>query len=111
AFFRVTDRNAIDFPFASVAVAATFNGNAVSTARVVLGHVATKPIRAPAAESYLAGKTLTEDVFAASADQALANATPLSHPAVAQWGTGATNAFRVYIAKGAVINALRLLKS
>ncbi|MDG6901392.1 MAG: FAD binding domain-containing protein [Nitrososphaerota archaeon] len=114
AFFRVTDRNAIDFPFASVAVAATFNGSSVASARVVLGHVATKPIGATAAESYLAGKTLTEDVFAAAADQALQGATPLTHPSVGAHGTQQGtpgNAFRVYVAKGAVINALRLLNS
>ena len=116
AFFRVTDRDAIDFPFASVAVAATFNGSNVATMSMVLGHVATKPLRVPAAQSYLVGKSLTEDVIASAADQALSGATPLTHSAVGAFGTQdghstPGNAFRVYVAKGAVINALRLLNS
>jgi len=116
AFFRVTDRDAIDFPFASVAVSAAFSGSNVSSVSLVLGHVATKPIRATAAQSYLVGKSLTEDVIAGAADQALAGATPLTHSAVGAYGTQdgystPGNAFRVYIAKGAVINALRLLNS
>jgi len=114
AFFRVVDRNAIDFPFASVAVSATFNGSSVSKASVVLGHVGTKPIRAHDAESYLAGKSVTdESAISAAADKALAPAVPLTHPSVGahgvQQGTPG-NAFRVYVAKGAVINALRLLR-
>ena len=114
AFFRVTDRDAIDFPFASVALAATFSGANVATMNMVLGHVATKPLRATGAQSYLVGKSLTEDVISGAADQALSGATPLTHPSVGahgvQQGTPG-NAFRVYIAKGAVINALRLLNS
>jgi xanthine dehydrogenase YagS FAD-binding subunit len=114
AFFRVTDRDAIDFPFASVALAATFNGSNVATMNMVLGHVATKPLRVPAANSYLVGKSLTEDVIAGAADQALSGAVPLTHPSVGahgvQQGTPG-NAFRVWVAKGAVINALRLLNS
>ena len=116
AFFRIAERDAIDFPFADAAVSATFSGSSVSKASVVLGHVATKPIRATAAQSYLAGKSLTEDVIAQAADQALSGATPLTHTAVGAHGTQEGhstpgNAFRVYVAKGAVINALRLLNS
>jgi len=114
AFFRVAERDAIDFPFADAAVSATFNGSNVATVSLVLGHVGTKPIRASAAQSYLVGKSLTEDVIAAAADQALSGATPLTHPSVGahgeQQGTPG-NAFRVYVAKGAVINALRMIKS
>ena len=115
AFFRVTDRDAIDFPFASVAVSATFNGSNVASANMVLGHVATKPLRLPAANSYLVGKSLSDETaLSGAADQALAGAVPLTHPSVGahgvQQGTPG-NAFRVYIAKGAVINALRLLNS
>jgi len=116
AFFRVTDRSAIDFPFASVAVSATFSGSNVSKASVVLGHVATKPIRASSAESYLSGKSLTEDVIAQAAENALSGAVPLTHSAIGAHGTQdghstPGNAFRVYVAQGAVINALRLIAS
>jgi xanthine dehydrogenase YagS FAD-binding subunit len=101
AFFKVSDRHAIDFALASAAVSAVFNGSTISSARVVLGGVATKPLRVTAAESYLAGQQLTETVISNAATKALAGATPLT--------TGTGNAFRVYLAQGAVAKALRSL--
>ena len=78
-----------------------------------MGHVATKPIRASSAESYLAGKTLplSEDVIAQAAKNALSGATPLTHQSVGANGLGQGNAFRVFIAQGVVKNALRALNS
>ena len=101
AFYKVSDRGAIDFALASCAVNVTFNGTSVSSAKVVLGGVAEKPIRATAAESYLSGQQLTEAVISEAATKALSGATPLT--------TGTGNAFRVYIAQGAVAKALRAL--
>ncbi|HLM25161.1 MAG TPA: hypothetical protein VK274_08900, partial [Pyrinomonadaceae bacterium] len=46
-------------------------------ARIVLGGVAPIPWRVPAAEKYLAGKSLTPDVLAETARLALADAKPL----------------------------------
>ncbi|MDG6901386.1 MAG: xanthine dehydrogenase family protein subunit M [Nitrososphaerota archaeon] len=103
AFFKVSDRTAIDFALASCAVSATFSGSTVSSARVVLGAVAEKPLRASSAEQYLSGKQLTEDVIAQAASTALTGATPLTY------GTG--NQFRVFIAEGAVKKALRSLSN
>ncbi len=103
AFFKVADRTAIDFALASCAVSATLNGGTVSNAKVVLGAVGEKPLRATAAESYLNGQQLTEAVFTEAASKALAGATPLTG------GTG--NAFRVFIAQGAVKGALRSLSA
>jgi xanthine dehydrogenase YagS FAD-binding subunit len=112
-FFRMTDRGAVDFPLASAAVVATTNGSTISSARVVLGHVANKPIRASSAESYLAGKTLplSESDIAQAAKNALSGATPLTHESVGAHGLGQGNAFRVFIAQGVVKNALRALNS
>jgi len=101
AFFKASDRNAIDFHMASCAVNVTFNGTSVSNAKVVLGGVAEKPLRATAAESYLSGQQLTEAVIAEAATKALSGATPLT--------TGTGNGFRVYIAQGVVKKALRSL--
>ncbi len=98
-YYKVRDRGTWDFALASAAITATFNGSTVSSARVVLGGVDVKPHRAPSAESYLAGKQLTEDVISDAANMALSGATPLTY------GTG--NAFRVDLAKGAVKKALR----
>jgi len=105
AFYKVSDRTAIDFALASCAVSATFNGSTVSSAKVVLGAVAEKPIRATAAESYLSGQTVpfNDQVLSNAATKALSGATPLT--------VGAGNSFRVFIAQGAVKNALRGLSN
>ena len=112
-YFRMADRTAIDFPLASAAVVAEFNGSTISSASVVLGHVATTPIRARSAESYLVGKTLplSEGDIAQAAKNALSGATPMTHASVAAAGAGQGNKFRVYIAEGVVTNALRSLNS
>ena len=109
AYFRTADRTAIDFPLATATVVVKFSGSTVSSAKIVLGHVATHPIRATSAESYLVGKQLTESVIAEAAQKAFAGATPLSHVALNQSKTGTSNKFRIYIGTGAVINALRSL--
>jgi len=101
AFFKVSDRTAIDFALASCAVSATVSGTTLSNTRVVLGGVAEKPIRASAAESYLNGQALNESVISTAATKALSGAAPLT--------TGTGNAFRVYVAQGAVKGALRAL--
>jgi len=109
SYFRITDRTAIDFPLASAAVVAKFNGSTVSSVKIVLGHVATHPIRASSAESYLVGKQLTETVIAEAAQKALDGSTPLTHKSVGANGEGANNKFRTFILAGAVTNALRSL--
>ncbi len=109
AYFRITDRTAIDFPMASVAVVATFNGSTVSSSKIVLGHVATHPIRAHSAESAINGQQLTESVIATAAQKAFAGAVPLTHVSISVTGAGQGNGFRTYIGQGAVINALRSL--
>ena len=63
---------------ASVAAAVELASNkTVKQARVVLGGVAPVPWRAPKAEGYLVGKTLTKDVLAEAARLALDGAAPL----------------------------------
>jgi len=109
SYFRMTDRNAIDFPLASCAVVATFNGSTVSSSKIVLGHVATHPIRATSAESYINGQQLTESVIAEAGSKAFAGATPLTHTSIGAQGAGQGNAFRTYIGAGVVTNALRML--
>lgn len=101
AYHKVRDRGSVDFALASAAVSATFNGSNVSKVSIVLGGVATTPHRASSAESYLVGNQLTESVITNAAQKALANAAPLT--------TGTTNNFRVYLAQGAVKQALRAI--
>jgi len=115
AYFRITDRTAIDFPLAAAAVSVQFSGSTASNAKIVLGHVATKPFRAGSAESAVNGQTLTEAVIASAAQHATDGAQPLTHLAVGANGANsneaANNAFRTFVLSGAVTNALRSLPS
>lgn len=100
-FYKVRDRGTWDFSLASAAVALSLSGSTVSNARIVLGGVGVVPFHARAAESYINGKQLNEDVFTSAANAAVKDATPLTY------GTG--NAFRVELARGAVKKALRAI--
>ncbi len=111
SYFRIADRTAIDFPLAACAVSATFNGSTVSSSKIILGHVATHPIRAHSSESAINGQQLTESVIATAAQKALDGSVPLTHQSVGSHGAGQGNAFRQYILSGAVTNALRMLPS
>ena len=94
---------------------AQFSGSTVSSSKVVLGHVATHPIRAGSVESAINGKTLTESVIGAAAAHATDGSSPLTHLAVGANGNNqnesGNNKFRQYILVGAVTNALRSLPS
>ena len=100
-WYKVRDRGTWDFALASAAIAVQVSGGKASNASVVLGGVDVVPHRASAAESALNGNSLTEDVFAKVAAAAVQDAQPLDY--------GMGNAFRVELAKGAVLNALRAL--
>lgn len=103
AYYKVRDRGTWDFALASTATVASFEGNAIAKARLVLGGVDVIPHRAKSAEQFLAGKQLTEDNIAQAAETALEGASPLT------FGTG--NAFRVDLARGSVKKALRMLSA
>jgi len=74
--FRI--RNAIDFPIASVAVALRMDGDAVRTARIVLGAAAPVPLRARLAERVLEGAVPGEAEAGEAAAAALKGALPLA---------------------------------
>jgi len=112
SYFRIAERTAIDFPLASVAVVAQMNGSTVSNSKVVLGHVATHPIRAHSVESAINGQTLNESTIATAAQKVLDGSTPLTHSALGANGSNSQvvgNAFRQYLLQGALTNALRTL--
>jgi len=100
-WYKVRDRGTWDFALASAAVTVNMSSGAASNASVVLGGVDVVPHRASAAESYLNGKSMSEDVYSGAGAAAVQDATPLTY--------GIGNAYRVELAKGAVINALRAL--
>jgi xanthine dehydrogenase YagS FAD-binding subunit len=101
AFYKVSDRGSIDFALASAAAVAQLDGSTVTNVNIVLGGVDVKPRRAKAAEDFLRGKGLTEANIKSASEIALQDAKPLT------FGTG--NAFRVELAKGAVVKTLLML--
>ena len=77
-YLKFKERDSLDFALASVAAAVEVASNkTVKQARVVLGGVAPVPWRAPKAEAFLVGKTLSKDVLAEAARLALDGAAPL----------------------------------
>jgi xanthine dehydrogenase YagS FAD-binding subunit len=95
ATYEVRHKEALDWPLAAASVALKMKGSTVSSARVVLGHVAPTPWAATEADQFLAGKSITQDVAEQAAKTALAKATPLSQ-----------NAYKVQLARVAVKRAL-----
>src|SRR5438128_8935739 len=81
ATYEVRQKEALDWPLASAAVALRMKGSSVASARIVLGAVAPTPWAATQADQVLAGKAITADVAEEAAKAALSNATPLSQNA------------------------------
>jgi xanthine dehydrogenase YagS FAD-binding subunit len=66
ATYEVRQKQALDWPLAAASVALKMKGSTVSSARIVLGHVAPTPWEATQAGQALAGKAVTAE----SADEA-----------------------------------------
>ena len=79
--YEVRQKEALDWPLAAASVALTMKGNAVASAKVVLGHVAPIPWEATAAEKALVGKTLSTATAEAAGKAAVEGAQPLSQNA------------------------------
>jgi xanthine dehydrogenase YagS FAD-binding subunit len=95
ATYEVRQKEALDWPLATAAVALKMNGNAVASAKIVLGHVGPTPHEAAAAGKWLAGKTITVGNAEAAAKAAVTGAKPLSQ-----------NAYKITLARTAVKRAL-----
>ncbi|HTQ55356.1 MAG TPA: xanthine dehydrogenase family protein subunit M [Bryobacteraceae bacterium] len=93
--YEVRQKEALDWPLATASVALNMTGDTVSSARIVLGHVAPTPWVAMEAEKTAAGKTISQSVAAEIATAAVAGATPLSQ-----------NHYKVQLARVAVKRAL-----
>lgn len=81
AFCKVSHREAVDYAQASVAAALRLEAGTgrCADARIVLGAVATRPVRADKAEALLKGRDLTGDVLAEAADAAVSHARPMKN--------------------------------
>ena len=95
ATYEVRQKEALDWPLVAASVALKMNGNAVASAKIVLGHVAPTPHEAAAAEKALVGKTITAATAEAAGKAAVTGAKPLSQ-----------NTYKVTLAKTAVKRAL-----
>jgi xanthine dehydrogenase YagS FAD-binding subunit len=95
ATYEVRQKEALDWPLASASVVLNMTGDTVSSARIVMGHVAPTPWIAADVQSALSGKAVTEAVAAEAGRAAVEGATPLSQ-----------NRYKVQLARVAVKRAL-----
>jgi len=98
SYRKIRERGAWDFALVSVALAVRMNGPTVTEANIVLGGVAPVPWRSEAAEGALTGKEPSPSVAADVAAAAVAGAQPLEQ-----------NAYKVLLAKGAIMESLLAL--
>jgi xanthine dehydrogenase YagS FAD-binding subunit len=95
-YTKVRDRASFAFALASAAVALEVQGTTIRDARIALGGVATRPWRARDAESWLVGRTTSNDNFQRAAAIALEGAVPRGD-----------NAFKIELARRTIIRALQ----
>jgi len=77
-YVRQTPRKQMDIAVVGVAVLLTLQGDRIQRARIALGAVAPTPVRAHAAEAALEGQAASEALFAAAAETAALEASPIS---------------------------------
>jgi xanthine dehydrogenase YagS FAD-binding subunit len=94
-YLKIRDRRSYAFALVSVAALIHTEGGTIKDARIALGGVAHKPWRVPAAERLLAGKPPGEAAYREAAEAIVKGAHPYRH-----------NAFKVELAKRAVVRAL-----
>ena len=97
-YLKVRDRASYEFALVSVACALRVDAGAIAEARLALGGVGTIPWRARAAEEALVGKAPGDAAYRAAAESALEGARTREH-----------NAFKVELARRAIVRALRTL--
>lgn len=101
-YVKARIRAAVDFPIASAAVAACFDGDVCREVRLSLQAVASHPLRVPEAEQILREQRWTEEIVEAAAEQAAATAHP-------QDNTAGSVALRRRMAKACTRRALLAL--
>lgn len=94
-YLKIRDRLSYAFALVSVAAGLDLDGEVIKDARLVLGGVAHKPWRDPAAESALRGKIPNRETFTLAADLVLREAKGLAH-----------NSFKIDLAHRAILRAL-----
>jgi len=95
ATYEVRQKEALDWPLAAAAVSLKLSGKKVTSAHIVLGHVAPIPWPAPDAEKLLTGKTISEQVAQDAGTAAVEGARRLSQ-----------NGYKIQLARVAVKRAI-----
>jgi xanthine dehydrogenase YagS FAD-binding subunit len=95
-FEKVADRNVWDFPLVNVAAATVMSGDTISRMRIAVNGVAAVPLRLPAVENAVLGKTRDEATAMAAGELAIVGAVPLHH-----------NAYKVPLLRNLVRRAVR----
>jgi len=78
-YWKLRRRESFDFPILGVAAALDLRDGVVDRARIVLGAVASRPVRATAAEDLLTGRPLTAETIEEAARLAASPARPLDN--------------------------------
>ncbi len=76
AYWKLRRRGSFDFPVASAAVAAQFYGSRITSIRIVLGAVASRPLEATRAMELLVNESLSDELI----EQAAAAAGDIAKP-------------------------------
>lgn len=95
-YLKVRDRTSFAFALVSVAVAMELQGNTISDVRLAMGGVAHKPWRLSEAETFLKGKSATEEIFQQAAQISMKNAKGFGH-----------NNFKLKLAPNSIVEALK----
>src|SRR6516162_6346654 len=98
-YHKIRDRESFAFALASAAVALQMDGDTVRDVRIAVGGLATRPLRARAAEQTLVGRPLTAQTARAAGDAALRGAK-----------AGDKNRFRIELGARTVADALMIAK-
>lgn len=80
AFVRLELRKSLSLPMLNCAAMVHVENGAVTWARITMAPVGVGPVRAKAAEAFLAGKPLTEENMTQAGQLALEDANPRSNP-------------------------------
>jgi xanthine dehydrogenase YagS FAD-binding subunit len=95
-YLKIRDRSSFAFALVSVAAALSMNGSTITGARLAMGGVAHKPWRLHAAEDFLKGKTVSDEVFTQAAKLAMQDAKAYPY-----------NKFKLTMAPNAILQALK----
>ena len=95
-YLKVRDRASYAFALVSVAVALQIDNGTIKEARLAMGGVAHKPWRLTETESFLKGKSVSDEVFAEAGERSVKNAKGYGH-----------NNFKIKLSANSIADALK----